>query len=111
MPDITVMTSEFSGRSLPLKDVKAQVGPGWGGLIDDLIADLFKLGWDGKVGQVKEKFGGLRFYIGEGSKEIHDRVTAAEDLSYKTCEACGEPGTPGSGKYKWIKTYCDRCRD
>ena len=36
---------------------------GWYPLIKNLIDELITLGWDKKVTQVKEKFGGLRFYI------------------------------------------------
>lgn len=80
-------------------------GPGWWKLQEDLIETLFSLGWNGVVHQTKEKFGGLRFYIGHGSTEMHECITAAEALSYKTCEKCGEPGTLRTGG--WLKTLCD----
>ena len=68
------------------------VGPGWKDIITSLYEDLIKLGWDRKVYQVKEKFGGLRFYIGEGTTEIFDRIALAEEASLETCEECGKPG-------------------
>jgi len=40
-----------------------EVNDGWLLLIKNLIDDLVKTGWDKNVCQVKEKFGGLRFYI------------------------------------------------
>lgn len=81
------------------------VGLGWSRIISDLWDDLVALGWDQTVLQVKEKFGGLRFYIGLGNDQIWDRIDEAERLSYKTCEECGKPGVlRASG---WLKTHCD----
>jgi len=57
--------------------------------------------------QVKEKFGGLRFYVGSATEEIFDLIIKAENKSYKTCEVCGEPGkTRGKA---WVKTLCEDC--
>ena len=95
------------GRVWPLDYVLQNVGPGWGKIVQRLIRDLFILGWDGQLHQIKEKFGGLRFYIGGGSDEIFDRINAAEDESFKTCETCGEPGQPTT-EHGWIRTVCEK---
>ena len=83
-----------------------ECGPGWYSLIKDLIVDLIALGWDKQICQVKEKFGGLRFYINSGSDAIHNRITEAERLSHETCEVTGL-----SGKTRrdlgWYVTLCD----
>lgn len=81
------------------------VGPGWYGIIKRLITDLIELGWDKQICQVKEKFGGLRFYINSGSEEIWQRIQLAESASYITCEKCGELGELRGGG--WIQTLCD----
>jgi len=82
------------------------VGVGWYPLIKDLITDLIELGWDKQTCQVKEKFGGLRFYINDGSDKIYERITLAESQSYKICEVCGEKG--GLRKNNgWYTTLCD----
>jgi hypothetical protein len=73
-----------------------------------LIDDLFALGWDGTLAQIKEKFGGLRFYIGGGSDVVHQRINEAENESYKVCEKCGEPGKHSSWGGYWITTLCPR---
>ena len=65
---------------------------GWYPLVKELIEDLINLGWNKQTCQVKEKFGGLRFYINEGSDEIHKRITKAENDSYEICEVTGKPG-------------------
>lgn len=81
------------------------VSDGWLGIIKRLIEDLIELGWDKEICQVKEKFGGLRFYINTGSEEIWQRIQLAESASYITCENCGELGqVRGDG---WITTLCE----
>ena len=82
------------------------VREGWFPLIKDLIVDLIALGWDKQVCQVKEKFGGLRFYINDGTDEIFDRINKAEDESYKTCEITGTPGKLRTD-IKWYRTLSD----
>ena len=58
--------------------------------------------------QVKEKFGGLRFYIDGADDYVSGVISMAESMSYRTCEYCGSPGI--SGGKGWIKTLCDTCR-
>lgn len=94
-----------SGRKATKEDVLACIGSGWADIVLRLIADLAKLGWDGSVNQVKEKFGGLRFYIGDGSREIHERIDKAEEESFRVCEKCGLPGTRRHAG--WVLTLCD----
>lgn len=57
------------------------------------------------VEQIKEKFGGLRFYYTGGDEHISGMVTMAEVWAHRSCEVCGNPGTSRSGG--WIKTLCD----
>lgn len=77
---------------------------GWRQIIESLYDDLASMGWDRNLLQIKEKFGGLRFYIGEGSSEIFDRIAQAENASLATCMVCGKPGRQfGEG---WIVTVC-----
>lgn len=86
---------------------------GWYQIIHDLIEDLIKLGWDKSVLQVKEKFGGLRFYISQSTEKMDQRIAYAEQESTKTCEFCGtkENVTTATnpGEY-WIRSLCNGCR-
>jgi hypothetical protein len=82
------------------------VDKGWYPLIKSLIEDLIALGWDKQVCQVKEKFGGLRFYINAGSDEVFNRITKAERDSYNICEMCGEKGEIRMD-LGWHLTLCD----
>lgn len=88
------------------------IGEGWYQLIHDLIAELIETDWDRDIHQVKEKFGGLCFYIGSGSDEVHDIIRKYGELSYETCEVCGEEGELrkdcGWGGRMWYKTMCDK---
>lgn len=82
------------------------VSDGWLGLIKELIEDLISLGWDKQTCQVKEKFGGLRFYINSGTDEIYDRISKAENDSYEICEETGKPGKLRTD-IGWYRTLCD----
>lgn len=42
--------------------------------------------------QVKEKFGGLRFYYRGGDENIAGMVRLAEEYSYRVCEVTGDAG-------------------
>lgn len=57
------------------------------------------------VTQIKEKFGGLRFYYEGGDEYIDGVVDMAELWASRTCEECGKPGQSRSGG--WIRTLCD----
>jgi hypothetical protein len=55
--------------------------------------------------QVKEKFGGLRFYVDRATDEQYNYITFAECMSYRTCEQCGKPGT--YYPFGWHHVACD----
>lgn len=90
-------------------------GDGWIPLVDRLDRQISEIVPDYKIGQVKEKFGGLRYYIGAVPSEVFDRVyaliTAAEEESFSICESCGTTENVTTGGKGWVKTYCDECRE
>jgi hypothetical protein len=55
--------------------------------------------------QVKEKFGGLRFYYRGGDDYIAHVVSAFEELAGTRCEVCGAHGQRYGGG--WIRTLCE----
>lgn len=59
--------------------------------------------------QVKEKFGGLRFYVDGGDEYIHGAIAMAETMSFRICEECGKPGDRVGGG--WIRTLCDEHKE
>lgn len=76
---------------------------GWRGIIEPLIKELAE--HDGDIFQIKEKFGGLRFYYFGGNEDFRKKVDKAEEKSYTICEYCGKPGRLRYGG--WIKALCD----
>ena len=56
--------------------------------------------------QVKEKFGGLRFYVDGANEEHHNFIWFAENMSYRTCEKCGNPGKLYTNG--WHTTLCEK---
>ena len=90
-----------------------ECGDGWYWLIDQLCKELqFNIDKNGQAqivaAQVKEKFGGLRFYIGSGSDEQFAAIHLAETMSYTICELCGT--TEGVGQTEgWISSLCEKC--
>jgi len=83
-----------------------EVESGWFPLIKELITDLVELGWNKEVCQVKEKFGGLRFYINEGSDEMFNRIIKAETESLTICEISGKVGKLRTD-IGWFRTLSD----
>ena len=58
-----------------------------------------------EAAQVKEKFGGLRFYTGPCTDRGYDLISMAETLSVRRCEVCGKHGKTCSSGH-WLKTVC-----
>jgi len=88
---------------------------GWFNLIyklcKDIKAILDKTPIEGfYVVQIKEKLGGLRFYITHATKEIFNLIEEAEKKSYHTCEVCGKEGKLRIKiDIHWYKTLCKDC--
>lgn len=75
--------------------VTIQCESGWDDLIADLDKELSSIDPNYVVHQVKEKFGGLRFYFATNTDkraEMNEVVKRYEDLSLRTCELSGKPG-------------------
>jgi hypothetical protein len=87
---------------------------GWWPIIASLCAGIqHHIDWKNRqselvpqvtVAQIKEKFGGLRFYYDGGDDVINGMVRMAEAWAGHACEECGAPGERRSGG--WIKTLC-----
>lgn len=92
------------------------VGAGWYPILEKLCSNIqHHIDWKAKQGkpvpqvtveQIKEKFGGLRFYYQGGDDEISGMVRMAESWADVACEECGGIGKRRSGG--WIRTLCDK---
>jgi hypothetical protein len=63
-----------------------------------------------RAAQVKEKFGGLRFYMSHATEEMYKIIAEAERICWKICEDCGKPGEISIDGY-WYRTLCSDCID
>jgi hypothetical protein len=87
---------------------------GWFQLIYDLSkkleAEILKQPEEGRqcfrASQVKEKFGGLRFYMDSQTDEMSGFIREAEDKSEETCEVCGAPGKIRV-HHRWYYCSCE----
>ncbi len=92
-----------------------ECGDGWYWLIDQLCSCLqHHVDYNDypqvEVAQVKEKFGGLRFYASGADDYLRGHIAFAESLSMSICETCGSiddvSQTDDGG---WIRTRCQKC--
>jgi hypothetical protein len=107
----------FAQRGLPMNQTAMcwgfQCGDGWYTLIDSLCRLIQYHCDDSKCTQleattVKEKFGGLRFYVTGGDAVTEAYIRFAEFLSNDVCETCGT--TAGVEQTEgWIYTMCKPC--
>ena len=114
----------FSQKDLPMSQTcmcwGIECGGGWFNIIDQLCAAIMnrheneKRNNPGHTGmvlqatQVKEKYGGLRFYTNGHDDYVDGLIDMAERMSECTCEKCGDAGKPNDAG--WISTLCDKCR-
>lgn len=91
----------------------SNVGVGWHPLIRELEEVLNRMDPTFALQQVKEKFGGLRYYAQtsqgvdpEIHRGFHHLINLAEEQSTHICEECGQPAETRS-IHGWLKTLCD----
>jgi len=108
----------FKEKDLPMTQTcmcwGIETGDGWFKLLDSLcfrLDDYVKHRAKVEpviVEQVKEKFGGLRFYVHGGNEYTDGLIAMAETMSYNVCEICGNAGEPNPDG--WISVRCEGCR-
>ena len=86
------------------------IDKGWFNLVDTLSKQIYDYANSHgleypKVAQVKEKFGGLRFYADYTNEYMNNLIDTAEKMSIHICEVCGKPGEQRDTS--WIRTLCD----
>jgi len=99
-----------------------ECGAGWKDIVDRTHEKLKYIDPDYTIFQIKEKFGGLRYYFDTsleyGSTPhniMNDIVSAAEFEASNTCEMCGTSGRIKEVELRvdhyWYYTYCKECSD
>lgn len=91
-----------------------ECGEGWKHLyqpITDFITEYNKTHEDSpiKICQIKEKFGGLRYYVNNYVDGLREMIDKAEEESYHTCEICGKHIDKPIIKNHWIYAECEEC--
>lgn len=113
----------FGQKDLPMTDTcmcwGIECGDGWYWLLDMLcqaVQDHVESRQDGskdshqvEAVQVKEKFGGLRFYVNSADAEVYGMISLAEQMSYNICEKCGSTENIQRTKGGWITYLCPKC--
>ncbi len=102
--DLEKIKSRFAEGYGPFIDVDK----GWHQIIINLDKALSKLDPNYKIYQIKEKFGGLRYYCSSNNKLAKEIINEAERIADKTCENCGKPGTLVNNN-GWYHTCCVDC--
>jgi hypothetical protein len=74
-------------------------------MVEELSQALGENAKNYRITQIKEKFGGLRWYDAGCTKEGYEVIRKYEGLSIITCIICGEPATKISDG--WISPYCN----
>ena len=87
----------------------SSIGIGWLPMVVELDESLAKIDPDYKIDQIKEKFGGLRFYISSDAnrmREMYDLIDIAEGKSFETCEMCGAAAERINNENGWMVVRC-----
>jgi predicted HicB family RNase H-like nuclease len=107
-PDMFTEDSRGPGKSTMFRNY-IECGDGWFDILWRLCDDIHAM--RPKVQQIKEKFGGLRFYAsfnGDYTDQGWERIKKAEEEASETCEQCGQPGELRNAE-GWWETSCEKC--
>lgn len=101
---ITLLKSKIKPPYLPYVDVDE----GWYQLVLDCDKELSEIDPKYDLQQIKEKFGGLRYYFQPSDPSFRDEMDAVvakyEEIASKTCEATGGNGVLMKSIGNWYKT-------
>lgn len=64
-----------------------------------------------EIHQIKEKFGGLRYYTNFCTEELRKMIDKAEKESFKTCEVCGKHIDKPIIENRWVYAECNECHN
>jgi hypothetical protein len=99
-------SDDESSELLPFSMFGFECDDGWFEVVDSCLKDIASLRVPGvKIDQIKEKYGTLRVYTNHTTTEMCDIIAKYEDISEKTCEVCGKPGTLSTKG--WRRVSCE----
>ena len=87
------------------------VDEGWYQIVVDCDKELRTIDPNYQILQIKEKFGGLRYYMTpcndtteEQRDKMYEVISKYEAIAARTCEATGQPGVLMKSIGGWLKT-------
>ena len=112
MNELQLQVAKLIDKFLPNYYKSVDVDEGWYQIVVDCDNLLTEIDPDYKIAQIKQKFGGLRYYFQPSSTEYNDElwekmnavVHTYEDIAWVTCEATGNPGVLMKSSGGWLKT-------
>ena len=108
--ELQIQVENLKNKMTPDSYKYIGVDEGWYLIVADCDRDLTAINPDYQILQIKEKFGGLRFYIkpiNATPKEIKGMnkvIRRYEGVASKTCEATGLSGVLMKSVGGWLKT-------
>lgn len=111
MNELQLQVEALKNKFLPNYYKSVDVDEGWYQIVVDCDNLLTEIDPDYQIAQIKQKFGGLRYYFqpsdvnnGELYVKMNAVVLAYEKIASITCEATGKPGVLMKSKGGWVKT-------
>lgn len=99
----------------PFELFGVECGKGWHPIVKEVLDYITEYNKDKKeddkivIRQIKEKFGQLRIYVYNSTKELERLIDSAERKAAMTCELCGSQEKVGQTYGGWITTCCENC--
>ena len=108
MDNIGAQINELKNRIEKPYSPFIEVDEGWFQIVLDCHKELEALDPEYKLLQIKEKFGGLRYYFQPSNLDVWDEmnkvVSKYEEIASRTCEVTGKPGILMKSIGSWYKT-------
>ena len=108
MDELQLKIEEIKKKIVPEYWKSIDVDEGWYQIIVDCDKELTAIDPNYQIFQVKQKFGGLRYYVKPSQSDtlvaMNKVVSKYEEIAARTCEATGMPGVLMKSVGGWQKT-------
>lgn len=111
MNELQLQVTRLVDKFLPAYYKSVDVDTGWYQIVVDCDKELTGVDPKYQIAQIKQKFGGLRYYTHPSNRDdkhtlirIGDIISKYEDIAAVTCEATGKTGVLMKSKNGWLKT-------
>lgn len=108
MKELSSAIQQLAKKIKPPYYSAIEVDEGWYQLVIDCDKELSEIDPKYDLQQIKEKFGGLRYYFQPSDPSLRGKMDAVvskyEEIASQTCEATGGPGVLMKSVGHWLKT-------